>query len=772
MLKNEITFALSILISVLTFAQNNKSVVLLNAETSNTVVGAKIINKISKSEIRSDSEGKFQVTGDPTDIIVITHVNYITVEFMLGELPAIVYLQYLQTNENQLNEVEIVTKRKKVSLVNKLPVKGIDMPTTTNAVSPRIIEQRNPTDLGDAVKSATGVRPINRYGGFQTFRIRGFNNFVLLIDGVRDERHNLATSAPSTNLANVERIEVLKGPASVLFGHSALGGIINIVRKKPTDKQTGNFSATYGSFDTYNIQGGIGGPITEKLQYRADFGTTGSRGWRDFGVTTNNGSFMLDFQPTKDDRLELYLQANDDKYDTDTGIPVQEDGSLVEGMNPETRYNDPQDFLKHKRFDIQLKYNHRFSDKMNLTNHFSWSDDDINYLSTEFLEFNETKDSLNRAFPFYFNHQTSTVQNQLDLSYSFKTGGVEHKSLAGYNLSILDRKSFRGDVQGSGVFTTISIQNPILNQGYIESVDTRVRVREELVNAFYIQDWLKFSNQFKAIIGLRYDIFSGTYYTDQINPDRSLAEAGDRVKIPSTAFTYRGGIVYQPIPTISFFASYSNYFKPSRTIAPNDEIFDPERGYQTEVGVKWEKPNVISATFSSFYMLKNNIVERNTVDEFNQIGEADSRGVELDVEYTPIKGVYVKAGYAFADAKVRSFDTDVLQATKAGNKLQFAPDHLANAWVSYEFQNKNMKGLGIGSGFNYTGENYTNSANTFKLPGYYVWDATIFYQLKNVRVAFNLNNITNQFYYTDAIFGNQFFPGMERNFKVSLGYRF
>ena len=125
---------------------------------------------------------------------------------------------------------------------------------------------------------------------------------------------------------------------------------------------------------------GLGGPISKKLQYRTDFGVTRNNGWRDYGVATNNGSFMLDYQPTKDDRIEVYLQANNDQYDTDTGIPVTEDGSLVEGMDPETRYNDPADFLKHKRFDSQLKYNHRFNDKLNLTNHFAWSSDDINCL--------------------------------------------------------------------------------------------------------------------------------------------------------------------------------------------------------------------------------------------------------------------------------------------------------------------------------------------------------------------------------------------------------
>ena len=171
-------------------------------------------------------------------------------------------------------------------------------------------------------------------------------------------------------------------------------------------------------------------------------------------------------------------------------------------------------------------------------------------------------------------------------------------------------------------------------------------------------------------------------------------------------------------------------------------------------------------------MLKNNIVERNAVDQFDQIGEADSKGIELDIEYTAVPGLYIKAGYAYVDARVREFDVDSLQATRAGNKLRFAPDHLANGWASYEFQNGTVKGLGLGSGINVTGANFTNSSNTFELPAYYTWDATLFYKLKGVRVALNLNNITDQLYYTDAIYDNQFFPGMERNFRLTLSYTF
>ncbi len=682
----------------------------------------------------------------------------------------------LKKEDIALDEVTINSNQKKLKQqilnVGKLPIKDIDAPITTNSVDAKLLQLRNVTDLGEAVKSATGVRPINRYGGFQTFRIRGFNNFVLLVDGVRDERHNISTSAPTTNLANVERIEVLKGPASVLYGHSALGGIINIVRKKPTSIDRGSVNISYGSYDTYNMTAGFGGAISDKLRYRTDFGTTRTDGWRDYGVETNNGSVTFEYTLTDKDTFEFYAQVNDDQYDTDTGIPVGDDGSLVPGMNPETRYNDPQDYLKHKRFDFQLKYTHKFSNKLKLTNHLSYSDDDIDYLSTELLVFNSTRDSLTRDFPFYFNHQTKTLQNQLDVSYETKTGSIKHKLLFGNSFSYLDRKTFRGSVIGPGAFTTIAIQNPILNQGHIEPVDERVDVTDEIVSGFYVQDWLEFSDKLKALVGVRYDIFEGTYYRDIVDNDRNIITNGDRTDIPSNALTYRAGLVYQPIKDVlSVFGSYSNYFKPSRRVAPDGTIFDPEEGYQVEGGFKFQKNRLFAATVSTYYMLKNNIVERTSADDFQQIGEADSRGFEIDIESQPFKGLYVKAGYAFVDAKVRSYD-EALQTIRAGNQLRFAPKNSANFWVNYDFQIAKLKGIGLGLGGNHVGSNYTNSSNTFELPAYTTLDGTIYYQAKKVRIGFNLNNITDELYFTDAIYGNQFFVGQGRNYKVSITYKF
>ncbi|CAM1343185.1 TonB-dependent siderophore receptor [Tenacibaculum amylolyticum] len=779
-MKRLVLCSVFLLLANFAIAQSNTTITgtVKDAKTGKSIPDVSIIIQNLTKGTTTNANGNYTITlPENYTTLRFSKVGYQTLQKNISNNNAKQpLLVFLQKQDIALDEVTITSKQKKlkdqVLNVGKLPVKDIDAPITTNSVDSKLIQLRNVTDLGDAVKSATGVRPINRYGGFQTFRIRGFNNFVLLIDGVRDERHNISTSAPTTNLANVERIEVLKGPASVLYGHSTLGGIINIVRKKPTANDQGGFSASYGSFDTYNLSAGFGGAISEKLRYRTDFGMTRTNGWRDYGVATNNGSITFEYTPTDKDIFEFYAQANNDTYDTDTGIPVDDDGSLVPGMNPETRYNDPQDYLKHKRFDFQLKYTHEFNANFKLTNHLSYSDDDIDYLSTELLVFNSTKDSLRRDFPFYFNHQTKTIQNQLDLSYTTTTGSIKHKILVGNSFSYLDRKTFRGSVIGPGTFTTIAIQNPILNQGHIEPVDERVDVTNETVSGFYVQDWLEFSDKFKALVGLRYDIFDGTYYRDMIDNDRNIITNGDRTNIPSDAFTYRAGLVYQPIKNaLSIFGSYSNYFKPSRRIAPDGTIFDPEKGYQIEGGFKFQKNHLFAATVSTYYMLKNNIVERTNVNDFQQIGEADSKGFEIDIESQPLKGLYVKTGYAFVDAKVRSY-SETLQTIAPGNQLRFAPKNSAHFWVNYDFQTPTLKGLGIGLGGNYVGSNYTNSANTFELPAYTTLDGTIYYQAKKIRVGFNLNNITDELYFTDAIYGNQFFVGQGRNYKVNISYTF
>ena len=680
-------------------------------------------------------------------------------------------LQYkLNSRTNELSEVLISSVRNpSFSSVNKIDVPIRDLPLSTSTVTVKTIEQRGADDLGEAMKNTTGVRANNTYGGFQHFTVRGFSNFVLLVDGVRDERHNISTSAPNTNLANVESIEVLKGPASVLFGHSALGGIINIVRKRPTTGLKADFSAAYGSFNTRRMRAGAGGPINDKLRYRVDFGMSDTDGYRHSGSTTNNGYFALEYIPTDKDLFYLTVGANKDIYDTDAGIPMLEGSRVAPGLNVNTRYNDPQDFLKHTRYDFQLKYVRQLGANLRLSNQLSYYDDNINYFSTEELSFNATLDSITRSYPYYFNHLTKPLQNQLELTYDFNTGKVQHKLLGGYSLSVMDRKTYNADIYGPGQFVTIPVNNPIENQGFLGYKTTNYRATMENVHGIYVQDFLHFSDKLKGLAGLRYDIFNGTYFTDQVDAARNVTEEGPESTISKSALTYRLGLVYQPTETVSVYGSYSTYFKPSRRVAPNGETFDPETGYQAELGSRLEVSRKWSGNLSFYYMRKDNQLESLPGGILKRIGSAESKGFEAEIHGNLVNGLDLTAGYTFSKAKYLPFSGSDINSA-AGKQAAFAPENMLNVWINYELQTSALKGLSIGAGANYMDETFTNSSNTYVLPAYTVADLAVGYRVGRVGLRLNINNVFDEKYFANAIFANQFSPGPTRNFLLSLKY--
>ncbi len=679
----------------------------------------------------------------------------------------------LDGHTRELSAVTVTSERVPAfTTVNKLTVPLRDMPVTTSSVSARTIEQRGTDNLGEALKNTTGVRANNTYGGFQDFTIRGFNNFVLLVDGVRDERHNISTSAPSTNLAHIERIEVLKGPASVLFGHSALGGVINLVRKRPTRDFIADFSATYGSFNTRRMRAGVGGPINDKLRYRMDFGLSDTDGYRQNGVHANNGYLALEYTPTAADHFYLAIGANRDRYDTDTGIPVLEGGAIAPGMNVNTRYNDPADFLKNTRYDFQLRYTRQLSSALELSDQLSYSYDNIDYLSTEELTFNATLDSLTRTSPLYFNHLTKPLQNQLELSYTTHTNAVEHKILLGYSLSILDRKTYNGDIYGNGLHARIAVKDPILSQGAILYETTSYRATEETVHGIYLQDWLHFSDKLKGLIGVRYDIFQGTYYTNTVDRFRNVTAEGAHTGINKNALTYRAGVVYQPLQVLSVYGSYSTYFKPSRRIAPNGETFDPETGYQGELGSRLEIAGPWALSGSLYYMRKDNQVESLAGGVYKRIGSAESKGFELDLQGNIIPGLDLTAGYTFTMAKYLPYSGTGDVSKVAGNTVAMAPKNMVNVWANYEFQEGFARNLSLGAGMNYMSDTYANSANTYVLPAYTVADAAIGYRIDRVSLRLNVNNVFNERYFSNVIITNQFYPGATHNYLVTLKYSF
>lgn len=735
----------------------------------------------------------------------------------------------VQKNVN-LNEVAIsrdILHRTENSLKISAPLK--DLPISTVSVESELIQQKQITSINEALKNATGITPVLNYGGFQTFTMRGFGSPVIMLDGARDERMNFSASAPVTSLASVERVEYLKGPASVLYGHSAVGGIVNIVQKKPSDVFKANFSATYGSWETKNIFLGAGDKLTDKLSYRFDIGLSDREGWRDNGDKMANAYLALDYKISDADKLEVRFNANNDFYGTETGLPsvksdvfskdgklVYKKGDLPSSFDIKQRYNDPSDFMTHKSYATSLNYSHKFSTKSRIDFKASYNHDEIDYFSTEELSYLTSEnsiyntyfmsgdkkkyiclDSLQRSYPLRFAHHNNTYQHYLDYTNSFDVAGMSNKFLVGLFTMNIDRTSFKGydlgtDVKGDGLYGKLSVVNPVLNQGNISTSFSGASVYNEWVNALYFQDLISVADNLKLMLGARYDHFKMSSRSALVKRGHGLSDKSDWKSIVNNSFTYRLGAVYQPLEEMSLYASYSTFFKPRRTVyndkyiyldmngdefKPEDggEVFKPETGYQMEVGVRYAINSHLNVAASTYYILKNDIVEylgKNSQEKrvYGQVGTVESKGFELDVIWQPVDGLKANIGYSYNEARYKKFvDNKYMKSSNVDNFVSKCPNTQFFSWVYYDFNKGIFKNLNLGFGTNYRDSFYTNSSNTFELPSYWLMDASIGYSINKIYMKLKLNNIANKVHYTNTVYSNQYIPGYGRNALFTIG---
>lgn len=729
---------------------------------------------------------------------------------------------------------KVILEKRQSALKTLAPLKYI--PIATSTIDKKILDYRAVNNINDAMQYATGVRSNVNYGGFQTFRFRGFGSPIIMVDGARDERMNWSNSAPVTDLTSVERIEFLKGPASVMYGHSAVGGILNIVRKQPTATTKGNAQMSYGSWNTKHTEVGAGGAINSKLNYRFDAAYNNSEGWRGNATNGANVYLALDYQLSDKDVLKFKTGGNDDFYATEAGLPALQHniydantdkqtykmGDLPAGIKREQRYNDPNDFLNHQNYNVSVAWAHEINHKSKFETSLSYNNDDIDYFSTEELSYLTSSapiykhyymngadkqyiclDTLQRTFPLRFAHETKTLQYNADYYTQFNTGRLNHNVLLGYSFTNVDRTSYTGykvgdDVSGAGLFAKVSVVNPVLNQGNLNTKFSRATPANDQSHGIYFQDLIDISKAFKLMLGGRYDYFNYTHQTADVTEGRNYENASKAQSIKNNAFTYRAGLVYLPSEDVSLYVSASNFFKPRRDVfnpdyvyinadgerfypAEGEELYKPEQGYQLEGGAKWQLNKVLSFNASTYYIIKKNIVEYlgQTDDAlqqriYGQVGVVDSKGLELDATAYPAKGLFINAGYSFNQTKYREFADNpyLTQSSTEGNTLVQAPENQFFAWINYTVQNGTFKGLSLGTGTHYTDKVFTNSANTFVLPAYWVSDATISYLYKNMTVRFNVKNLTDENYYDNTVYANQYIPGMGRSFTTSITLNF
>jgi iron complex outermembrane recepter protein len=606
-----------------------------------------------------------------------------------------------------------------------------DVPQAIQVIPRKLLEDRKVTKIEQVADNVPGVQPTVTYGGIPSanFFIRGFNSdFTVYRDGFRE-----FSFANPININGVERIEFLKGPASVLYGQNEPGGLVNIVNKQPLPQPYYSPSLTIGSDDFYQGSLDLSGSLNsrETAAYRFNLAYENAGSFRDFVDSENvflAPAFSFQLGPKTELTFQFEYQNLNFKFDR--GFPNEPE--IFDA--PISRFLGEPDLdnsnLNYGRGSYVLE--HEFNDQWKFRSGFAFAiaDSEIFAIFPDGLQ--EDRRTVDRSISRSDESQQNfTLQNEV--IGKFKTGSIEHQILAGVELL---RYRFKYQFFNSAI-ASLDLFNPVYGaQPEGEFIDEfgPSKYGTDAIS-LYFQDQVAFSKQWKLLGGGRLDL---AHSTNRDGFDEILTT--DNTDL---AFSPRIGLVYQPIDWLSLYGSYATSFNPvifgtSRT----GESFEPGTGRQFEAGIKADViPNQLSATFAAYEITKKNVLISDPEDEnFSiQTGEQKSRGIELTLIGRPVNGWDVSLAYALTDAFI-SEDTTIPEE----DKLIGVPEHQLGLLNSYEIQAGSLKGLGGSIGLYYVGERESVLPNAnVDLPSYFRTDASIFYKRDDWKFQLNVNNLSN-----------------------------
>ena len=705
------------------------------------------------------------------------------------------------------------------------------LPITVTRLDSKTMERKHITNMEDAVHFLPGVvMSSNQLGAFQRYSVRGTTDAVFAFDGIRDDR-TLLNTMPFGDLSSVESIEVIKGPASVLSGYSVMGGVINIIRKKASAEFTANASLSYGSWDQKEATVGFGGKLFGPLNYRANVHYANGDGYRMVNADRFSGLFAIGMEVTKKGYLEANVSFNDDHYTTDiggapvmpgeifvaaTGNPFAASGERNPMADYETVYNDlANNKMRRRNVDMTLDYKHELTHWMSLRERFSYGHSNLDYTCVERMSYRTSTDpiydwyyinnkgvktyveldSLRSGDPLCFNPDNYSYTNTLELTGKFFTNILTHHYTAGWNYSFFDYTNYTGykdgDVYGPGLNAMLPVQNPHYVRDWWDSKVSAASISRYQTNGFYLHDVIEVNDQWKGMFGLRYDTYRYKKATATIDDGRQHYDEKNRTdwtSIKNNAVTYRAGLVYLPIPEVSVYASAASFFKPNNTtynanyiyldkngkeFNPDEsdgEVFKPEKGYQLELGARYELNRMLELNGSVFYIRKHNVVKNigNKTIENNgaveekgvraQIGREVSKGFDLDLTFRPVSTLEIVGGMGWSDKRTIASNLDWIPAdadwvtyNEDGSinlRATGVPRTTFYTYADYTIPKGVLKNLSFHLSGTFTDRIYSDVKNDVYEPARYIVDAGIFYTInRQVTLGFNAYNLFNKKYF-------------------------
>ena len=659
---------------------------------------------------------------------------------------------------------------------SRLDLSPLQTPAAVEVLPGDVIRQRGDPSIVESVTRAAGITSEATPGdGGTALSTRGFvghNSVMYLLDGAR-----LFVGAGTVTFPfdpwSVDRIEVLHGPASVMYGQGAIGGVINIVSRRPsTQAQEAEVELGFGEDARSHAAVDLTGPLNEDWAYRLDASYSQADNWVDRGDSDSlalAGTLQWDVSDSL--RLALSYDYGDQNPMEYFGTPLI-DGRLDESLRHQN-YNVRDKKIHYRDAWTRLKADWLARDDVQVSNQVYYLNTDRQWRNVEEYEFNPDTGEIDRFSYTGILHHQEQIGDTADVRIEQQLFGRENHIAAGFDFNHV-RFTHVNDFDDPQFDLTSSV--PLRNFApgqFIDAAPTIPRFRTETDQySLFFEDRMVLTAQWSLIGGARYD-HAQVDRTNLIDPDASFdATFSDT--------SWRVGVVFQPAQALSFYGQYSTAVDPLGsliTTSAANQDFDLSTGEQIEVGVKqslWDQR--LEWTLAAYRIVKKDLLSQDPTsanpEDVQQVGEQSSRGLEASVALNINDRWRIDANAALLNAKFDEFgeeDDDGNIVSRNGRRPPSVPEQAANLWVSWAVNEQWLARAGL----RYVGKRFTDNANQLELPSYTVIDAGVDWApLPQLSLTASLRNLTDEVYAVAAYTTSEWILGQPRTAELTARYRF
>ncbi|HEY3704487.1 MAG TPA: TonB-dependent siderophore receptor [Terracidiphilus sp.] len=648
----------------------------------------------------------------------------------------------------------------------KMELPLAETPQAITVVGRELLDAQGAVKLDDALKNSAGVIAGGYYDGWDYYRIRGFDaSFNTYIDGLR------GGNGVMEETWGLESVEVLKGPSSALYGQSVLGGLVNIVTRKPVPAAFAHVQLTAGSFNFLDPAIDVGGSLNRSHTVYGRLAALYHSGDTFVDYTYRHRYYFapsLTWRPTGATALTLMGRIQRDNGRQ--GMPMPAIGTVlpnVNGMIPINRYNGELEANANKMSQANQQFGYQFVHSMgehfslNQNARFAWYQEDWNRIYYPGFLGADQRTLYRYPLSWHGPWQTHEVDTHFDGHGSF--WGMDHAALLGFDFYRSPSTGAGSSIDFSDLsqYEPLDLFDPVYGANPVRPLS--LYTDDHTVTQYagtYLQDHIRLPHQFTVTGGGRLDIAK--------NESAGLANQNGR------GWTPRLGVTWQAAQATTFYASFSKSYLPQ-----SGQVYDgsasgtylaPERGQQWEGGAKnslWG--GRVLANLALFQLNRKNVStsDPSHPNFYLMTGEQRSRGVELEATLHPLTGWNLTTAYSYVDAEV-VHDTTLPEGTPTLN----APKNLFNAWTTYEISRGAARGVTFGIG----GRHYTDQsgdlADSFRLPGYGIVDASLTYRYKHSNWQVNGYNLGDARYASGSYNDLYVKPGEPRTVRGTVAWNF